>query len=142
MGSSLRRSTCNEPARLRLPFLPEKLRSHPLLRLLRCGCPASGAVIGHAAPCARRRTRISMDLRDAHWILLQGFQVDQLVVPLVVVIRKLRGEGAADLLVKRPRVPVGLFRRRLDHEEAASKPPDLVLDERHDPAAVPFPPPA
>src|SRR3989304_3007982 len=33
-GASLRRSTCDAPARLRQPFLPEKLRG-PLLRLLR-----------------------------------------------------------------------------------------------------------
>src|SRR3972149_1473506 len=44
MGSSLRRSTCDAPARLRSPFLPEKLRSHPLLRLLRRIRPCAAGI--------------------------------------------------------------------------------------------------
>ena len=54
-GSSLRRSTCDESARLRSPFLPEKLRSHPLLRLLR-SVPGDPRRCGgfHEAACGAR----------------------------------------------------------------------------------------
>src|SRR4030067_101088 len=69
---------------------------------------------------------------------LRGFQENQFVPSLIVVIRKLRGEGTPDLFVERPRVAVGLFRRCLDHEETPSPPPDLPLAQRHQPAAVSF----
>src|SRR5512139_610214 len=56
-------------------------------------------------------------------------QVDELVVPVVVVVGELRGEGAAGLLVEQALGAVTLLRRRLDDEESSAAGPDLLLQE-------------